>query len=118
MNRTMKLLPELESYELQLAHNAMKDMNDDDAQAFANIYRTRRKDPQTVLVLCLVGLFFIPGIQRFFMDQMGMGLLYLFTLGLCFIGSLVDIVNYRKLAEEYNTLAMSRVLSAMQTVNN
>jgi hypothetical protein len=31
-----------------------------------------------------------------------MGLLYLFTVGLCFIGSIVDLVNHKDLAMEYN----------------
>ena len=31
-----------------------------------------------------------------------MGILYLFTAGLCFIGSIVDIVNHKQLAFEHN----------------
>ena len=31
-----------------------------------------------------------------------MGLLYLFTAGFCLIGTIIDIVNYKKLAFEYN----------------
>jgi len=29
-------------------------------------------------------------------------LLYFFTIGLCFIGSIVDLVNHKSLATEYN----------------
>jgi len=31
-----------------------------------------------------------------------MGLLYLFTAGLCFIGTIIDLINYQDLAFEYN----------------
>jgi hypothetical protein len=31
-----------------------------------------------------------------------MGLLYLFTGGLCLIGTIVDLVNYQSLAFDYN----------------
>jgi len=55
-----------------------------------------------MLIFCLVGLFVVPGLQRFILGQIGMGLLYLFTVGLCFIGSIVDLVNHKTLALEYN----------------
>lgn len=32
-----------------------------------------------------------------------MGLLYLFTGGLCLIGTIIDLVNYKRLAFEYNS---------------
>ena len=31
-----------------------------------------------------------------------MGLLYFFTGGLCFIGTIIDIINYKKNAFEFN----------------
>ena len=55
-----------------------------------------------MLIFCIVGLFLLPGLQRFIIGQIGMGILYLFTIGLCFIGSIVDIVNHKELAIEYN----------------
>ena len=102
MNRIFKLLPEIEGEELVHIQQTMKEMDDEEAELFATVYRARRKDPQTVLILCLVGLFVLPGVQRFFLDQIGLGLLYLFTIGLCFIGSIVDLVNYKSLARAYN----------------
>jgi len=96
MNRVLKLLPELQGQEMASIQQVMKDMSDEDAESFAHIYRARRKDPQTILILCLAGLFVIPGIQRFYVDQIGMGILYLFTIGLCFIGSIVDLVKEKK----------------------
>jgi hypothetical protein len=40
---------------------------------------------------------------------MGRGLLYLFTLGLCFIGTIVELVNHKKLAFEYNSKVAQQV---------
>ena len=115
MNRVLKLLPELQGQEMASIQQVMKDMSDEDAESFAHIYRARRKDPQTILILCLAGLFVIPGIQRFYVDQIGMGILYLFTIGLCFIGSIVDLVNYQNLAHEYNSKIVSDVMIVMKT---
>ncbi len=51
---------------------------------------------------CLYIGFPVPGLQRFNLGQIGMGILYFFTAGVCFIGTIVEIVNYRTLALEYN----------------
>jgi hypothetical protein len=32
-----------------------------------------------------------------------MGILYLLTAGLCFIGTIIDLINHKKLAFEYNS---------------
>jgi TM2 domain-containing membrane protein YozV len=58
---------------------------------------------------CLVGIFGIAGIHRFLVNQIGMGVLYLLTAGLCFIGTIVDAVNYQTIAFEYNRQVASEV---------
>ena len=111
MKRIFKLLPELQGEELVTIQQVMKEMDDEEAETFATIYRARRKDPQTILIMCLVGLFLVPGLQRFFLDQIGMGILYLFTVGLCFVGSIVDLVNYKSLTQTYNANVVREVMS-------
>ena len=65
----------------------------------------------SVLILtALLGLIILAGVHRFIMGQIGMGLLYLFTAGLCLVGTIVDLVNYQKLAFEYNQKAANEVL--------
>jgi len=102
MATVLKLLPELQGQEMAYVQNLIKDMANDEAQLFANIYRTRRRDPQLILITTILGFFVIAGIQRFLVNQIGMGLLYLFTGGLCLIGTIVDLVNYQTLAFDYN----------------
>lgn len=102
MANVYELMPEIMGEEQMYVSGLIKNMNDDQARQFANIYRTRRKDPQTILLLTLVGFLGIAGIQRFITDQIGLGILYLLTGGICMIGTIIDLVNYKKIAFEYN----------------
>ena len=95
-------LPGIEYEELMFLQNLTKNMTDDQQRNFIMVYQNRRKDPQTILICCIVSLFFIPGLQRFMVNQIGMGFLYLFTLGLCWVGSIIDLVNHKKLTWEFN----------------
>lgn len=69
------------------------------------VYTGKRKSPQDLLIFTLIGFFGVAGIQRFVIGQIGMGILYLFTGGLCAIGTIVDLINNRSLALEYNKQA-------------
>jgi len=102
-------LPMLEGEELFFIQNLTKDFDNDLLMQFANIYRSRRKDPQLILVLALIGFLGIAGIHRFFIDQIGMGILYLLTGGLCLIGTIVDLVNYKRLAYEFNQMQAQEI---------
>jgi TM2 domain-containing membrane protein YozV len=102
MRNLLQLLPNAENDELNYIQGLLKDMPDEKVQQFALIYNSRRKDPQTILLLTLVGFLGVAGIQRFIIDQIGMGLLYVFTAGLCLVGTIVDIINYKSLAFEFN----------------
>jgi TM2 domain-containing membrane protein YozV len=102
MPNVMQLLPMLEPDEMIYVQGLVKDMSDTQAQQFAAVYMSRRKDTTMVLVATVIGFFGVAGIQRFLTNQTGMGLLYLFTLGFCFIGTVIDLVNFRSIALEYN----------------
>lgn len=102
MAKVTDVLPELTGEEMVYVQNLIKDWDDEKARSFASVYRTRRREPQMILILTIIGLLGIAGIQRFITDQIGMGLLYFFTLGLCYIGTIIDLVNYQKIAFEYN----------------
>lgn len=80
-------------------------MNEHQAQNFVMFYSGKRKDPQEILLFTLLGFLGLAGVQRFVTGQMGMGILYVFTVGLCFIGTIMDIVNHRSIALEYNRKA-------------
>jgi TM2 domain-containing membrane protein YozV len=102
-------LPEIQGMELNHVQTLIKDYSDKQAMHFATIYRSRRRDPQLILLTCLVGLLGLAGVHRFLMNQIGMGILYFFTAGLCFIGTIVDAVNHQTLAFEYNRQVANEV---------
>ncbi|RPH36661.1 TM2 domain-containing protein [bacterium] len=109
MPNVMQLMPTLEGDEMVFVQGLIKEMSDNQAQTFTNMYLSRRKDPQTILLTALLGFIIVAGVHRFLLGHIGMGLLFLFTAGLCFIGTIVDLVNYKKLAFEYNSRAAQQV---------
>ncbi|GAB4107732.1 TM2 domain-containing protein [Echinicola sediminis] len=113
MANVLKHLPELEGMELGYIQGILKNMDDEQASLFAQVYRARRKDSQMVLILALLGFFGFAGLHRFILGQIGLGILYFFTVGLCFIGTIVDLVNYKSLAYEYNIKIAHETLSMM-----
>jgi TM2 domain-containing membrane protein YozV len=96
MPNAFQLMPSLEGDEMAYVQELIKDMNDAQAQQFAMAYMSRRKDPSNMLLFAVIGFLGIAGIQRFVINQVGMGLLFLFTGGLCLIGT-IDIVNHKTL---------------------
>ena len=110
MARIIDVLPELAGEEMIYVQNLIKDMPDEQARTFASVYRTRRKEPQLVLILAVLGFVGFAGIHRMIINQIGMGILYFFTAGLCLIGTIVDLVNHQKLAFEYNQKVANEVL--------
>ena len=102
MNRIFKFFPSAEINEAAYLDSILKDKTDDEVRSFISVYCARRKDPQLILLTALLGFIFVSGVHRFILNQIGMGILYLFTGGLCFIGTIVDLVNYKSLAFEYN----------------
>jgi TM2 domain-containing membrane protein YozV len=93
--------------------NFLATLDEENKARFSNIYRSRRKDSQTILILCLLGFLGVAGVHRFILNQVGMGVLYLFTAGLCFIGIIVDLVNYKDLTFQYNRKVAQEVRSLL-----
>lgn len=109
MASVLEFLPEVIGEEQMYIANIIKNMDDKQAMQFANVYRARRKDPQIILLVTLVGFLGIAGIQRFLTDQIGLGILYLLTGGVCMIGTIIDLVNYKKIAFEYNQVQANQI---------
>lgn len=116
MPNIFQLLPSLEGEEMSYVQSVINDMSDTQAQQFAMAYSARRKDPTTILILALVGFVGFAGLHRFMLNQIGMGILYFLTAGLCVIGTIVDLVNHRKLAFEYNSVVAQQVAMMVKQI--
>ena len=101
-NNPYMALPGISPEELGYIQQALAQLTENQQKYFYMSYSTKRKSPQDMLIFCIIGTFLLPGFQRFMVGQIGMGILYLFTGGLCLVGSIVDIVNHKTLALEYN----------------
>ncbi len=97
-------LPGMEADEMMFIKEAIHDLSEDQKKSFFLLYQGRRKEPQTILICTLLGFIVIAGVQRFLLGQIGMGILYFLTGGLCLIGTIVDLVNYRKMTLEFNQM--------------
>ena len=102
--------------ELVTINSRTQGFSEDQLIQFCMIYNSKRKDPQMVLLLCLIGLFGVAGIHRFVIGHIGMGILYFFTAGLCFIGTIVDAINHKELALEYNAKMISETLAMLNMI--
>ena len=104
-------LPELEEPERSFVSQLTVPMSKSQAQQFAIAYRQRRKEPQTILVLAVVGGVVIPGLHRFWLGQVGIGLLFLCTWGLLLVGTITDVIKHKELAFSYNRQLARRIAS-------
>lgn len=111
MAKVIDLMPELQGDEMLYVQNLIKDMDNERAAKFATVYRSRRKEPNLILVTALLGFVGFAGIHRMLINQIGMGILYFFTAGLCLVGTIIDLVNYQKLAFENNQKVANEVIA-------
>ena len=115
MAQIFQILPELSGNEQAAIQNLIKDMGDDQAQQFAAAYRARRKDPTLILLTTLLVFVGFAGINRFLLGQIGMGILYLLTGGLCLIGSIIDLINYQNMTLTYNLQEAQQIVQTMKS---
>lgn len=109
-------IPNLEGDELLELKQISQGYSEDKLKNFIALYKTKRKDPQTGMILGIVPFVIgFHGIQRFYYGNIGMGLLYFFTFGLCFIGTIIDLVNNKKMALEANQSIMQECASMAGT---
>ena len=109
MANIMQIMPYLNGDEMVYVQGLIKEFDDNQAQQFANMYSYRRRDPQTILLTCLLGFLGVAGVHRILLNHIGMGILYFITGGICLIGTIIDLINYQRLAFEFNSLAAQQV---------
>lgn len=74
-----------------------------------------KKDRDTVLILSVILGYW--GVDRFYVGDMGMGLLKLFTFGGCGILWLIDIFTIRGRADDYNRSKAEEILTGIRMMS-
>lgn len=116
-SKLMMMLPNLQPEELMYIKSIAGNMNESQMEQFVLLYQGKRKDSQTLLLLCLLAFFGVAGVQRFMVGQTGMGVLYILTWGFCGIGQLIDIINIKSITTKYNqsqAMETASMVSMMQ----
>lgn len=94
--------PGITPEEMSYLQQGAAELSEEQKRYFYMLYTGKRRNPQDLLLFTLLGFIGVAGVQRFVCGQIGMGLLYFFTGGLCAIGTIVDLINYRAIADDYN----------------
>lgn len=87
----------------------MRPMSDTQRVLFQTEMLKHRKSVGVAAILCL--LLGLVGGHRFYLSHIGMGLLYAFTVGLFFVGALIDLLRIRSLVDSVN-MAKAREVAA------
>lgn len=116
VEKEILLLPNLDGNERIFLSNVLGELPEGDQLTAMQIYRAKRKDPQIILILALIGFAGFAGIHRLMLGQIGMGILYLLTGGLCLIGTIYDLLNYGKLTLEFNQRAAAEAVATVKVM--
>lgn len=100
--RILMMFPDMDSEELYNLQALMQGMTENEQQQFLAVYKGKRRERMLMLILAIVGFFGPAGIHRLISGDIGLGILYFLTVGLCFIGTIVDIINIREITLKYN----------------
>ncbi|MEN7547760.1 TM2 domain-containing protein [Rapidithrix thailandica] len=118
MNHNLiRMLPGIEGEELIYLQNLTEELTESELQTFISIYSGKRVRSDNLLIGSIVGLFGFAGVQRFMIGQIGMGILHFFTAGLCMVGTIIDLINHKKMATEHNLKIASETLHMVRMLN-
>jgi TM2 domain-containing membrane protein YozV len=95
----MERVPLIDFTELE---NLKKGLTENERMQLDMEIRSMRREPGMCMGLACLGFIGIAGIHRFMLGKVGTGILWLLTGGLCWIGTIIDLVNMNKMVREYN----------------
>lgn len=114
MANVLHYIPDADPEEIGYLNMLISPMTEEQAQQFAMMYRHRRKESSMILILALVGFLGFNGIHRFVVGNVAMGVLYMLTFGICGVGTIIDLVNHRKITSEFNQKQAYEVATTMR----
>ncbi len=102
-------MAELTPMEVQMM---TRDLAPDQKMLFSSQLAASTKDRSTALILSV--LLGTMGVDRFYLGDIGLGLLKLFTLGVCGIMWLIDLFLIRGRADELNRRKAQEILDSIK----
>lgn len=63
--------------------------------------RTKPKNRMMAILLCCLGFFFVGGMHKIYEGKIGLGIVYVLTGGLFWIGTIVDLINLAQTPDVY-----------------
>lgn len=87
---------------------ALENMPDDKEMY---LHYTELHDPQTAMILSVIGLLGLAGLDRFYLGDIGLGILKLLTCGACYIWTIIDLINVTDKTKRDNYTKLMTVLS-------
>ena len=88
--------------EYNFLNQASENLTENQMQTFMLVYNNRRRNPMDILLATLLGFLGFAGIQRFMTGRIISGLFFFFTGGWFMIGTIIDLINYKNIANRYN----------------
>ena len=89
-------------------------LSEEEKKQFDFEFEKRRKSETTALILTALGCIGIGGIGRFYLGHKGMGILYLITFGVFWIGTLYDLIKLKDLVQETNHKIAMQILQEIK----
>ena len=112
--KIIQFIPDVDFVEMDFLEEIVEALDQNQADSFLLLYRSKRRKADNVLLLTLMGFVVLAGMQRFYLNQVLMGFIYLFTGGLCLIGTIVDLINHKDLTLEYNEKLAFNLMDEVQ----
>lgn len=113
MARVVDYIPQAQGYELNYLESVAKHTTDEQFISFVRSYMPQRKDMNTTLILCILGFVGLAGIHRLYLGMIGTGVIYLMTGGLFYIGTILDLLNYRDMNNMENVTIACNVVEEL-----
>ncbi len=113
MARVVDYIPQAEGNERSYLELVAKHTTDEQFVRFIQAYAPERKEANTTLILCILGFCGVSGIHRFYLRKIGTGIIYFLTGGLFYIGTILDILNYRDMNSSENVIIASHIVDVL-----
>ena len=112
----LMMLPDLQPDELMAIQQLTEELSDNQQRQFFMMYKSKRKEKKDLLILTILGFFGVAGIQRFVINEVGLGILYLLTIGFCGIGTIIDLISLDKMVSKYNLAQVYETASMVKVM--